>query len=285
MTDKSMNSPFRYAGGKFYARQLILDRLPIHDFYGEPFAGGGSIFFAKPKVKANTLNDIDENLINTYKHIRDFPEALAKIVSKEEPTKERHHYFKNEYEPKDDLQRAVRWYYLNRTSYSGIMNMQNCYFGYGDKFSMRPENWTRNIMRTSEKLQNVKLTNLDFVEVIENTPDGGFLFIDPPYYNADQDKFYTHAFKHDDHDRLAEVLEENSNRIKFFITYDNCDEVVDLYEWAEYLEPAEWNYTIARTDDQKKASKVKKPSKGSRSKGKEIFIMNYQPVAQQLLFA
>jgi DNA adenine methylase len=280
-----MNSPFRYAGGKFYARQLILERLPIHDFYCEPFAGGGSIFFAKSKAKANLLNDIDENLINTYVHIRDFPEALSKLVSKEEPTKERHYYYKNEYQPKDDLQRAVRWYYLNRTSYSGIMNMQNCYFGYGDKFSMRPENWTRNIMRTSEKLQNVKLTNLDFVEVIENTPDGGFLFIDPPYYNADQDKFYTHAFNHDDHDRLAEVLEENANRIKFFITYDNCDEVVDLYEWAKYLEPAEWNYTIARTDDQKKASKVKKPSKGSRSKGKEIFIMNYQPVAQQLLFA
>ena len=55
MSDKSMNSPFRYAGGKFYARQLILERLPIHDFYCEPFAGGGSIFFAKSKAKVSLL--------------------------------------------------------------------------------------------------------------------------------------------------------------------------------------------------------------------------------------
>ena len=41
-----INSPFRYAGGKFYARKLILELLPQHDDYIEPFAGGASIFFA-----------------------------------------------------------------------------------------------------------------------------------------------------------------------------------------------------------------------------------------------
>jgi DNA adenine methylase len=285
---ETMNSPFRYAGGKFYARQLILERMPKHEFYGEPFAGGASIFFAKPKSLKSQINDIDELLVNTLIHIRDYPEELAKRVSIEIPSKERHSYYKNEYKPKNDLDRAVRWYFLNRTSYSGIMNMQNCYWGYGDKFSMRPENWTRNIMRTSHKLKDVAITNYDFVKVIEETPKGGFLFIDPPYYNADQDKFYTHSFNHDDHDRLAEVLKENKERIKFFVTYDNCEDVIDLYDWAKYVEPAEWNYTIARTDDQKKsAKKTTKTSskKGSRSKGKELFIMNYEPVMQELLFA
>ena len=41
------NSPFRYPGGKFYARRLILDELPPHTFYCEPFAGGASVFFVK----------------------------------------------------------------------------------------------------------------------------------------------------------------------------------------------------------------------------------------------
>ena len=284
-TTEQINSPFRYAGGKFYARNLILPRMPKHSFYCEPFAGGASMFFAKNKVENSWLNDIDVQLVNTLIHIRDYPKELARRVSREIPTKERHNYYKNEYKPRNELDQAVRWYFLNRTSYSGIMNMVNCYWGYGDKFSMRPENWTRNIMRTSEKLENVKITSLDFAEVIEATPNNGFLFIDPPYFNADQDKFYSHSFDHDDHDRLSEILKEHKKRIKFFITYDECDEIIELYEWAKHIEPAEWNYTISRTDDQRKSAKAKTPlGKGVRKKGKELFILNYEPSRQELLF-
>ena len=45
----AINSPFRYAGGKFYARNLILEHIPPHSDYIEPFAGGASIFFAKSR--------------------------------------------------------------------------------------------------------------------------------------------------------------------------------------------------------------------------------------------
>ncbi|MEO1253972.1 MAG: DNA adenine methylase [Bacteroidota bacterium] len=278
-----MNSPFRYAGGKFYARKLITEQIPSHQAYIEPFAGGGSIFFAKKKVKFNQLNDLDNQLINCYLIIRDQPEELIKGLEGEDATKERHHWYKNEFKPKNKLEEAVRWYYLNRTSYSGIMNMQNCYFGYGPKYSMRPENWPRNIRRTSGKLQGVEITLLDFEQVIDNAPDGAFLFVDPPYYNADQDKFYTHSFKLDDHLRLREVLKRNSHRLKFLITYDNSVEVRELYTWAHAKLDKEWNYTISRTDDQKKdaAHKNGKPKeKRSRYKGKEVFILNYDPLVE-----
>ena len=129
---KAINSPFRYAGGKFYARKLIIEQLAPHSSYVEPFAGGGSIFFAKPKVRSNWLNDIDDELINTYLFIRDEPQALIDSLEGIEAKKELHRFFKNEYKPKNDLERAKRWYYLNRTSYSGIMNMKNCYWGYGE---------------------------------------------------------------------------------------------------------------------------------------------------------
>lgn len=269
-----MNSPFRYAGGKFYARKLILEHLPPHITYIEPFAGGGSIFFAKPKVADNWLNDIDPDLVNCYLHIRDFPKELIEGLDGEEATKERHAYYKNEFEPRSDLDRAIRWYYLNRTSYSGIMKMQNCYFGYGDKYSMRPENWGRNILRTSEKLQGVKLTILDFEDVINEAEDGTFLFIDPPYFNADQDKFYAHSFIKENHYRLQECLAQNNERFKFLITYDNSSEIRELYNWTFAMYDKEWNYTINRTDDQKNGTS----KKGSRYKGKEVFILNYDSV-------
>lgn len=271
----SINSPFRYAGGKFYARKLILEHIPHHNFYIEPFVGGGSIFFAKEKVKNNWLNDVDHDLINTYLIIRDKPYDLIEALAGEKALKERHTWYKNVFQPTNDLERAIRWYYLNRTSYSGIMNPKNCYWGYGDKYSMRPENWGRSIIKTSEKLQGVKFTNVDFEDVIDNAPNNAFLFIDPPYFNADQDKFYTFSFKKDDHYRLVQCLIRNKHRLKFLITYDNSSEIRNLYSWANTILDKEWNYTINRTDDQTK-DKLKSSEKSTRYKGKEVFIINYE---------
>jgi DNA adenine methylase len=274
--DQPINSPFRYAGGKFYARNLILECIPSHSYYVEPFAGGASIFFVKQKVQNNWLNDADEALINTYLIIRDRPEEFIKFLAGERATKERHAYYKNEFVPKNKLEEAARWFYLNRTSYSGIMKPQNCFWGYGDKYSMRPENWPRNIKRTSIKLQGVEITNLDFQVVIESVPDGAFLFIDPPYFNADQDKFYTHSFSRDDHYRLCCVLKEHKDRVKFLLTYDNSPEVRKLYEWVNEMHDKEWNYTINRTDDQKNGQKKEHNFRGERYKGREVFILNYE---------
>jgi DNA adenine methylase len=280
---QAVNSPFRYAGGKFYARKLILEYLLPHTCYVEPFAGGGSIFFAKDKVQKNWLNDIDEELMNVYSFIRDYPEQLIYSLKNEVATKERHNFYKNEFIPRNDLERATRWYYLNRTSYSGIMNMKNCYWGYGDKYSMRPENWGRNILRTSLKLQNVRLTNLDFEQVLEQVEEKAFLFIDPPYFNADQDKFYNYSFSKECHYRLCDVLKYFSSRINFLLTYDNSPEVHELYSWTKVIHEKEWNYTINRTDDQKLTKAIKdgeakkaQAQKGNRYKGKEIFITNYE---------
>lgn len=277
---QEINSPFRYAGGKFYARKLINEHIPEHSYYIEPFAGGASIFFAKNKVKNTWLNDIDDELINCLIMIRDYTGEFIYRIKDENATKERHSYYKNIFMPETNLDRAVRWFYLNRTSYSGIMNKQNCYWGYGDKYSMRPENWPRNILRTSEKLQRVKLTSLDFEKVIEEAEDGAFLFVDPPYFNADQDKFYTHSFKKNDHIRLCKVIKKHKERLKFLITYDDSLEIRELYSWATALYEKEWNYTINRTDDQKNGTK----RKGTRYKGKELFIVNYNSIKQRQLF-
>lgn len=201
-------------------------------------------------------------------------------------TKELHGFFKNTFNPQNDLERAGRWFYLNRTSYSGIMNTQNMYWGYGDKFSMQPKNWPQNILRTSQKLQGVEITNMDFENVIDNAPDGALLFIDPPYFNADQDKFYQHHFYKEDHFRLAECLQRNNERLKLFITYDNIPEIKEIYFWMTEMHDKEWNYCIQRTDDQKNGTKVK----GERYKGKELFILNYtsdqfQSKEAELIFA
>lgn len=275
---EEINSPFRYPGGKFYARKLILEHITPHTCYIEPFAGGASIFFAKKKVVRNILNDIDPELVNCYLAIRDNVEGLIELLRGIPATKEMHHHYKNMYKPTNDLERAFRWYYLNRTSYSGIMNLQNCFWGYGDKYSMQPKNWPGHLRKCSAKLQGVEITCLDFEQVIAQAPDNAFLFIDPPYFNADQDKFYTHSFTRESHYRLERVLYHHSHRIKFLLTYDNSPEVRRMYHWSAQMLDKEWNYTINRTDDQSK----KTMAKGKRYMGKEVFITNYDAVAGTL---
>ncbi|MBE8233568.1 MAG: DNA adenine methylase [Endozoicomonadaceae bacterium] len=269
------NSPFRYAGGKFYARKLILPHIPKSDIYCEPFAGGASIFFAKEHAKNSILNDLDIDVINTLIQIRDHLDELLKLLDGICATKKLHTYYKNEYIPKNNLERAFRWYYLNRTSYSGIMKHENCYWGYGKKYSMRPENWPRHLHTVSKRLQNVKLTSNDFEHCIDSMPDSAFLFVDPPYYNADQKKFYNCHFEKDDHIRLMECLKRNANRLLFLITYDNSEDIKKLYQWCNVIEEQEWQYTINRTDDQKNGKKLADGYTQKRSKGRELFVKNY----------
>lgn len=269
------NSPFRYPGGKFYARRLILDMIPCHTGYCEPFAGGASIFFAKPKASDSILNDLDSQVINTLTCIRDNVEELIDLLDGIPATKELHAYYKTEYEPRNDLEQAFRWYYLNRTSYSGIMRAENCFWGYGEKYSMRPENWPPHLRTVSDKLQGVELTAVDFELVIDGVPDGYFIFVDPPYFNADQQKFYSCVFSQRDHERLSDCLRRNAGRLSFLLTYDDHNGVKELYRWADQLMPQEWNYTISRTDDQRNGRKKEDGFRSSRSKGRELFIRNY----------
>lgn len=269
------NSPFRYPGGKFYARRLILDLLPAHQIYCEPFAGGASIFFAKREASLSILNDLDAEVINTMLHIRDHVEELIDLLDGVEATKTAHAFYKNEYAPGNDLERAFRWYYLNRTSYSGIMRRENCYWGFGEKYSMRPENWGPHLRTTSDKLQSAELRSEDFETTIETLPDDCFLFVDPPYYDADQQKFYNCTFTRKDHERLAACLRRNAHRLRFLLTYDDHAEVRDMYEWADNIDERQWNYTINRTDDQKNGVQKKDGFRNSRYKGREIFVRNY----------
>lgn len=109
---------------------------------------------------------------------------------------------------------------------------------------------------------------------MDGSPDGAFLFIDPPYYATDQHKFYTHAFTEDDHVRLRDVLRRNSKRLTFLLTYDDHPAVRDLYGWAE-TDNRQWNYAINRTDDQRSGAKLKDGFRGVRDKASELFIRNY----------
>jgi DNA adenine methylase len=260
--------PFRWAGGKYYALKKLSQFWENfdHDEYREPFLGGGSVFWAKEKVKFNWLNDVDSNLIKTLDFIRDTERrnSLLKLFENEqEATKEKYEIVKK-MSPTSELDLVYKYYYLNRTSFSG--KMRNPSWGYRPKRSLPPIRWHERLVPCGEKLQNVKLTNLDFEEVILAKGQGKkvLLFLDPPYFLKNQECHYMHGFGLNDHIRLADVCKKTKH--SFFLTYDDCPEVRDLYKWANIYE-LEFFYRLDNSKD----------NLDKRKMGSEIVITNYTP--------
>ena len=260
----TQRSPFRFVGSKYQAIRFI---RPIweavdHDEYREPMIGGGAVFFAKPKAEYNWINDLDSGLIKTYSVMQDRqlrPKMIRRLEA-EMPTRERHKAVKRD-RPSNDMDIACRYYFLNRTSYSGMMNLPP--WGYSSTKSVPPSRWGDRIEESGEKLTEVKITCHDFTQIIgapQRGKTGTFLFVDPPYFLADQKRAYIHSFELEDHYRLNDALKKT--RHKFCLTYDDCAEVRELYEWAEML-AVSWRYHVANSN------------KADRRMGRELIITNF----------
>jgi DNA adenine methylase len=265
--------PFRYPGGKYYAIKILKPfwEAVEHDEYREPFLGGGAVFFAKPKVKYNWVNDLHKELINCYKIMANpsLREILIEKVKNEVASKKRHKEISNIL-PKNNLERAFKYLYLNRTSFSGKMKTPS--WGYRPKRSLPPNRWEERIKPCGEKLEGVKITRIDFEKVI-NSPANSqkvLMFLDPPYYSARQENHYVCHFKKDDHVRLAKILKKT--KFKFFLTYDDCEDIRKLYFWAKIYEVS-FFYRLDNSQD----------NNGQRKKGFELVITNYDVNKQKLI--
>ncbi|GAF90819.1 unnamed protein product, partial [marine sediment metagenome] len=236
-----------------------------HDEYREPFLGGGAVFWAKNKVKYNWLNDIDKELIDTLifiKNKKDRDRLIRMLKGEKEALRQKYNFVKN-LKPRNKLEKVYKFYYLNRTSYSG--KMRNPTWGYRPKRSLPPFRWKERIIPCGEKLQNVKLTSIDFDAAIKAPPKGKrvLMFLDPPYFLNNQRCHYKHPFTLKDHLRLVKTLKDT--RFAFFLTYDDCPKIRDLYNWAHVYELA-FYYRLNNSKD----------SGNKRKIGNEIVITNYK---------
>jgi len=266
-TSKKVLLPLRYAGGKYYVlKQLerFWGNMP-HDEYREPFFGGGAVFWGKEKAKYNWINDIDYELVNFLKFInnKNNRDKILKLFEKErEATREKHQKIKNLI-PKNILEEVYKFYYLNRTSFSG--KMRNPSWGYRPKRSLPPFRWKERIIPCGEKLKNVKITNLDFEKVI-NAPSKGknvLIYLDPPYYLDSKKSHYRNSFSIQDHERLSKILKKT--KYKFFLSYDNRPEIKKLYSWANIYD-LKFYYRQDNSRDNNNKRKI----------GDELVITNYE---------
>lgn len=200
-----MNSPIPYLGGKSRLAKSILPRIPAdHVCYVEPFCGSAKILFSKDPSKTEVINDADGELITFWRviqnHLQTFLDyfkwavvsrKLFELESMKRP------------ETLTDIQRACRYYYLQRLGFAGKTHSRT----YGTVTSGGPRlNLTdleESLLQVHWRLERVNIECLDAFECITRYDrPHTFFFIDPPYVGGEKD----YAVHFDRFQALADLL-------------------------------------------------------------------------------
>jgi DNA adenine methylase len=270
-----------YYGGKYKLSKILMPMIPPHERYFEPFFGGGSMFFRKEKVSWNILNDIDNDLVNLYITVLEkfdlFSECVYWMPRSRVLFDEYKQIILNEIVTDfPNVKRAARYYFIVRNAFNNIPKNPMSKDTYWNPSKMIEE-----LKLSKEKLSGSTIENMDFKELIAryDSRPNDFFYFDPPYVvaetakNTHGDDYYRHIFNSSDHEKLRNLaLYLDDTGSKFMISYDNNEEIIDLYQG-----PTSGNnvFTINKIST-KYAGRRKDPGKIF----KELVITNYKPVQQ-----
>lgn len=256
------HSPLRYPGGKAQLKPFMKELMSTFEvkplIYIEPFSGGAglalSLLFDGTASKI-ILNDYDKAIYSLWYCILYNTEELINKIIDTPVTIDEWYIQKGIYEQKEEadiLSLAFSTLFLNRTNRSGILKAGviggkeqkgnyklDCRF---NKLGLIDK-----IRKISFSADCIELHNLDAIEFIEKVikkqdKNRAFIFFDPPYYGKGKD-LYTNFFDREDHGNLF-VKINALNDYKWIVTYDNCQEIIDLYK-EYYPRVYSLNYSLA----------------------------------------
>ncbi len=231
-------TPFlKWAGGK---RWLVANHASIfpktYGRYIEPFLGSGAVYFHLRPTNA-LLTDVNSELINVYKVIRDEWKLLEQALIEHQTRHSSDYFYTIRAEsPREKIDCAARFIYLNRTCWNGLYRVNrkgefNVPRGTKDSVVLDSDNFEA----TSRCLRRATLKVADFEDSIDSARDGDFIFVDPPYtvkHNTNGFiKYNDKIFSWDDQIRLSNALMRASNRgVMIVMTNANHESVKDLYK-------------------------------------------------------
>lgn len=246
-----------WIGGKRRLAKRIIPMFPEHTCYVEPFAGGAALFFLKPPTEAEVLNDINGDLINLYRvvkhHLDEFVNHFRwALCSRQEFL----WHQSARIETLTDIQRAARFYYLQKMAFGGRVDGQT----FGTSTTSYPK---LNLMRIEEDLSQAHLRlarttieHLPWSACIERYDRPHTLFYcDPPYWGTEG---YGVDFGLDQYQRMAELARTIQGRM--VVSVNDIPEMREAFAGLT-IETADITYTVGGT--------------GRSSKQTELIIRNF----------
>src|SRR5256885_11702562 len=120
-----MVGPLAYLGGKNRVAKKIIALIPEHNCYIEPFCGGAQVFFHKSPSNVEVLNDLDEEIFNFLRVCQLHHQELVRYLQFCTVSRKWFELFQKQ-DPKtlSDIQRAARFFYLQKNCYGGFIKKQ-----------------------------------------------------------------------------------------------------------------------------------------------------------------
>lgn len=224
-----MKCVLKYPGAKNRIADWICDYIPPHEVYLEPYFGSGAVFLNKVPARIETLNDLDGNVVNYFRIVREQAENLAEQLEMT-PYSRDEYYRACEILPEDsDLERA-RKFAVRCWQGFGCSNLYRNGFRSSQqrKSPHTTKEWRslpERLLVASERLKNAQIENLPAVEVIKryDTADV-FMYVDPPYLHGTRKNYlYRYEMMDNEHVDLLKLLAAHPGKV-LLSGYDN-----DLY--------------------------------------------------------
>lgn len=220
-------TPISYYGGKQNMLKHILPLIPEHTIYTEAFFGGGAVFFAKPPVASETINDVNAMVVNFYETVQtDFKNLKTKIEAtpfsrasyKVALTIYKMPHLFNK------LQQAWAFYIGTNMGFSCQIGA----WGY-DKNSVQVKRFNNKKLCFNDaildRLKHVQIEHNDACKVIASRDaEDAFHYIDPPYFNSYQ-SFYS-GYTEADFETLLKTLEGIKGK---FLLSSYPSDILDTY--------------------------------------------------------
>ncbi|RLJ71586.1 DNA adenine methylase [Hydrogenivirga caldilitoris] len=233
--------PFvKWAGGKRQLLRVLIANVPkTFNTYIEPMVGGGALLF-ELMPERGIISDINYELINAYRVIRDNVDELIESLKKHR--NEESYFYKVRAQNPEKLspvERASRFIYLNKTCYNGLYRENskgefNVPFGKYKNPKICDE---ENLRAVSEFLNSshVQILCQDYKDTCELAKKGDFVYLDPPYHplskTASFTKYNRYDFTEEDQIELSKVFRELDKKGCYvMLSNSNTEFVKKLYK-------------------------------------------------------
>ena len=199
--------PISRHGAKAGLASRIIELIPAdHTCYVEGFAGSLAVFFRKPRSPVEIINDLDADVVNLYRVLRDRKKAdeLQRLLKLTPCARDEHEFCRQNPEADNDVEKARRFFVRCRQSYAGEADgpwAHSHVRNRADEFA-RP---IADMAAITERLRHAQIEHADFRELLPQYDRPGVVYyLDPPYH--DVAKRYARTMDEADHEALLKMI-------------------------------------------------------------------------------